>query len=88
MATTDDALDANSRRLLGEIDELRRLEREKRATARSSEDFHRLAEQVEATARHVFDIAHEQQVEGDEDSPIPAERAEKHPGDWAEGSRN
>ena len=43
MATTDDGLDATSRRLLNEIDELKRLELEKRHTARSSDEFHDLA---------------------------------------------
>ena len=88
MTATDDGLDATSRRLLNEIDELKKLELEKRHTARSSDEFHELASKVETTARHVFDSAGRQADEGEEDSPIPDERDEQHPGDWTEGSRN
>ena len=88
MARTDDELDATSRKLLNEIDELRRLELEKRHTARSTNEFHDLAEKVDDAARHVFDTASTQLIEGRDDSPLPAERDEQHPGDWTEGSRN
>jgi hypothetical protein len=88
MATTDDGLDATSRRLLNEIDELNKLELEKRHTARSSDEFHELASKVETAARHVFDSAGKEADEGDQESPIPGERDEQHPGDWTEGSRN
>ena len=88
MATTDDGLDATSRRLLNEIDELKRLELEKRHTPRSSEKFHELAAKVDGAARRVFDTAGAQLIEGEEDSPLSAERDEQHPGDWTEGSRN
>ena len=88
MRTTDDGLDATSRRLLNEIDELKKLELEKRRTARSSDEFHDLAAKVDNAARHVFDTTGAQLIEGEQDSPIPEERDEQHPGDWTEGSRN
>jgi hypothetical protein len=88
MATTDDGLDATSRQLLNEIDELKKLELEKRHTARSSPEFHELASKVETAARHVFDSAGKQADEGDKESPIEDEREEQYPGDWTEGSRN
>ena len=88
MGATDDQLDAKSLRLLGQIDEVRRLEREKRQAGRSTDEFHELAEKVDRASNAVFRIAHEQLEEGEEDSPIAAEREEQHPGDWTEGSRN
>jgi hypothetical protein len=88
MGLTDDGLDATSRRLLNEVDELKKLELEKRRTARSSPEFHDLASKVDDAARHVFDTASTQLIEGDQESPIPEERDEQHPGDWTEGSRN
>ena len=88
MATTDDQLDATSRRLLNEIDELKRLELQKRRTARSSDEFHDLAAQVDNVARHVFDSAGAELIEARDDSPLQVERDEQHPGDWTEGSRN
>ena len=86
MATTDDGLDATSRRLLNEVDELKRLELEKRRTARSSDEFHDLAAQVDNAARHVFDSAGAELIEGRYDSPLQDERDEQHPGDWTEGA--
>ena len=88
MATTDDDLDATSRRLLNEVDELKRLELKKRRTARSSPEFHDLAAKVEGAARHVFDSAGAELIEAHEDSPLQDERDEQHRGDWTEGSRN
>ncbi len=88
MGTTDDELDATSRRLLNEIDELKKLELKKRHTARSSPEFHDLASKVDDAARHVFDSTGSQLIEGTQDSPIEAEREEQHHGDWTEGSRN
>jgi len=87
MATTDDGLDATSRRLLNEIDELKRLELKKRHTPRSSDEFHELASKVDDAARHVFDTAGSELIEGREESPLQDERDEQHPGDWTEGSR-
>ena len=88
MHKTDDGLDASSLRLLGEIDELKRLELEKRQTARSTDEFHDLAAKVDDAARHVFDSAGAELIDGDNDSPLPAEQDEQHPGDWTEASRN
>jgi hypothetical protein len=84
---TDDNLDATSRKILNEIEEMRRLELEKRQTARSSDEFHDLAEKVEEKSRHIFAHAKEELRQGRDDSPIQAERDEQHPGDWAEGRR-
>ena len=86
MGQTDDQLDATSRRLLNEIEELRRLELKKRRTARSSDEFHELAGQVDNAARHAFETASTQLIEGDEESPIESERQEQRPGDWTDGS--
>ena len=88
MGTTDEELDATSRRLLNEIDDLKRLEREKRQTARSSDEFHDLAAKVEGAARHVFDSASAELIDARDDSPLQDERDEQHPGDWTEASRN
>jgi hypothetical protein len=87
MGATDDELDATSRRLLNEIDELKRLELEKRQTARGSDEFQDLAARIEKAARHIFDSAGTQLVEGRQDSPLQDERDEQHPGDWTGGSR-
>jgi hypothetical protein len=43
---------------------------------------------VDAQAKKVFRVAREELSEGQQDSPIPSEEAEQHPGDWAEGRRN
>ena len=88
MRSTDDQLDARSRDLLTEIDELKRLEQAKRRSGRSSDEFHELADAVDAKARHVFNVAQVESTEGEQDSPIASEQAERHPGDWTEGSRN
>jgi len=85
MGPTDGKLDATSRRLLDEIEEVKRLELEKRRTARSSDEFHELAAEVDDAARHVFETASTQLISGSEDSPIEAERDEQLPGDWTEG---
>ena len=86
MGTTDGGLDALSRRLLDEIEELRQLELEKRRAARSSDEFHELAGQVDDAARHVFDSARAEAFAGHDDSPLPEEREEQDPGDWSDGS--
>jgi hypothetical protein len=88
MPTTDDELDARSRQLLHELSDLKRLELEKRRRGRSSAAFHKLAEAVDAKARRVFEVAGAERIEGEHDSPVPAERAEQRPGDWAAGRRN
>jgi hypothetical protein len=86
MSTTDEGLDATSRRLLDEVEELRRLELQKRQTARSSPEFHDLASKVDDAARHVFDTTGAQLIDGQADSPLPSEREEQLPGDWTDGS--
>jgi len=53
----DDGLDAMSRKLLNQIDELRRLELERHRAARDSNEFNDLAAKVERAARDVFDTA-------------------------------
>lgn len=63
MGTTDDELDATSRRLLDEIEELRQLELLKRQTARGSREFQDLASKVDDAARHVFDTAGAQLID-------------------------
>jgi phosphoribosylaminoimidazole-succinocarboxamide synthase len=88
MGTTDDELDATSRRLLDEIEELRHLELLKRQTARGSKEFQDLAFKVDDAARHIFDTAGAQLIDGTDESPLQAERDEQHPGDWTEGSRD
>jgi len=88
MATADDGLNASSRRLLNEIDELKRLELERRRTSRSSPEFDELAAKVEKAARHIFDSASAELIEVQGDSPLQNERDEQHRGGWTEGSRN
>jgi hypothetical protein len=88
MGMTNEKLDAVSRRLLDEVEELRQLELEKRRTARSSPEFHDLAAKVDNAARHVFDTAGAELLDAQAESPLPTERDEQHPGDWTEGSRN
>jgi hypothetical protein len=83
--TDDAALDEHSRRLLHEVRGLQELERQKRAEPRSSEQFHELAETVEASASNVWKLAHEEAVAGEDDSPIPQERRDQRPGDWTAG---
>ena len=85
MATTDARLDETSRALLKDVDELHALEERKRAAPRSSDEFHVLAQEIEEKARHVFELAEQENVEGELDSPIPAERAEQASGDWSDG---
>lgn len=87
MGATDDGLDRVSRLLLNEIDEMKRLELQKRDAGRSTDDFHELAAKVDDTARHVVKLAREELDSGDEDSPIRQEREEQHPGDWTDASR-
>ncbi len=81
---TDDAtLDEISRHILSDIEEMHRLESEKRETARSSPEFHKLSDEVERAALHVHRHAAQELVAGQDDSPDAAERAEQKPGDWS-----
>ena len=85
MALPDDSLDATSRQLLSEVDEIKRLELEKRYEPRGTDEFHELAGQVEQRARHVLELAQGERTGADEDSPVAAERQEHHAGDWTRG---
>ena len=53
----DDGLDAISRKLLKQIDELKRLELERHRVARDSDEFNDLAAKVERLSRDVFATA-------------------------------
>ena len=80
---TDDAsLDAVSRALLSKISEVRRLEEQKRKEARSTDEFHQLAEDVADAAGDVYRLANAEELDGESDSPDPGERTEQRPGDW------
>ena len=83
---TDDELDEVSRDLLDAIGKLRELELEVRQHARGTPEFHALNREIEAQARHVFSLASKQRRIAEDDSPDPAERAERTPGDWSDGS--
>ena len=82
---TDQDLNRLSKRLLDAVGDVQQLEQRKRTTARSTPEFHQLADEIEQKTRNVFAVAVEQREVGEEDSPIPAERAEQHPGDWTDG---
>ena len=84
---TDQDLNQLSKRLLGAVDDVQRLERRKRATPRSTDEFHELADEIEHKTRQVFTTAAEEREVGTHDSPIPAERAEQEPGDWTDSDR-
>jgi hypothetical protein len=88
MALPDDALDATSRQLLKELDEVKRLELDKRYEPRGTHEFSELAGQVEQRAKHVFELAHDQRLAGEGDSPVAADRQEHHAGDWTDGNRS
>ena len=88
MPKTDRELDENSKQLLTDIDDLKSMERAKRRAARSTPEFHALAEEIEDKARHVFARAHVQKEAGREESPIPEEREEQEPGDWTSKGKN
>jgi len=81
---TDDQLDGISQKLLRGLDRLRKLELRKRATARSTDEFHGLAEDVEAESAEVFRVARQERQVGDNDSPDPVEQREQDVADWTE----
>ena len=87
MGTTDDGLDATSRKLLNEIDELKKLELEKRHTARGSEEFHVLASKVE-TARGTSSTRRNRRPTRATRKAPSRMSGTSTPGDWTEGSRN
>jgi hypothetical protein len=83
---TDDAgLDAVSRELLGKLRELKSLEEQKRSEARSTPEFHDLAEEVSSKAGEVYRLATVEEAAGEEDSPVVREREEQTAGDWTGG---
>jgi hypothetical protein len=55
-----------SAQILGAIDDLRRMETEKRSQPISTPRFHRLAEDITRTSREVFRIAIDQEEIGDQ----------------------
>ncbi len=83
-AKTDREMADMSTNLLDDIREMQRLERAKRHTARSSDEFHDLAERIADQGRIVFQEAEAERQHGREDSPSPSEQAEQHLGDWTE----
>lgn len=82
--TEDAQLDATSRQLLAQLDDIKRLEHQKRAAARSTEQFHELAEEISDKARGVWQLAEDEETSGSTDSPLPEERDETYPGDWSD----
>ena len=85
MALPDDALDATSRQLLEELDEVKQLELDKRYEPRGTDEFNELAGQVEQRAKHVFELARKERRGGDGDSPVDSERDDDRPADWTDG---
>ena len=85
---TDAQLANRSANFLDTVHEMRDLEHRKRHAARSSEEFHALADQVEEKARQAFKIAHEQNLVGEEDSSIRQEREMQYPGDWTRSQQH
>jgi hypothetical protein len=69
-----DLLDAETRgrirndsdELLGAIDDIRRLERQKREVRMSSPEFHRRANEIERVARTVFGLAQSEREHGED----------------------
>lgn len=57
---------SDSDELLDALDELKRMETEKRGMPISSPPFHERAEAVDEQARHVFDLALREERDGDE----------------------
>jgi hypothetical protein len=55
--------------LLAAVDEMRRTEREKRGEEMSSPPFHRLADEVEGKARRVWEIARQENRDGEQVQP-------------------
>jgi hypothetical protein len=61
-----DELDEESKRLLRSVDEIRRLEKQKREEPMSTPRFHELANAVESASKAVFQTSRHQRVMGDE----------------------
>jgi hypothetical protein len=60
-----------SDRLLEALDRLHRAEERKRTVPFGSDEFHRLAHEVEEEAREVFRLAERQEEFGDPGEPVP-----------------
>lgn len=84
---TDAELAQRSANFLDTVKRMRELEGEKRRAARSSDEFHEMADAIEETARAAFRQAQEQNLIGQEDSPDPREREEQYEGDWTRSQR-
>ena len=82
MSDDDAGLDRRSRDLLGKVQRVRDLERQKREAGRSSDEFHEIAEKVTQASRDVFVSALGEEMAGNDDSPRPEEREDGAPGDW------
>lgn len=79
---SDEQLDASSRDLLRTVRELSEMEERKRREPRSSDAFHRLANEAEEKALEVWDMARHERALGEEPSAVAEEREEREPGDW------
>ena len=66
----------DSDELLGAIDDIRRLEREKREVRMSSPEFHRRANEIERVARTVFGLAQSEREHGEDLSQTQEETIE------------
>jgi hypothetical protein len=86
--TDDRQLDKVSQQILADLDEVKRLEKDKRRMARSSPEFHDAARAVERAARHVWEHADAEERIARDDSPITEEEAEQTPGDWTRHGDN
>jgi hypothetical protein len=86
--TTNAQLTRQSDQFLDSVREIRNLENQKRAAARSSPEFHALAEEITEKSRALFHQAARQQAAGEEDSPDSREREEQYPGDWTRNAEH
>ena len=85
---TDAELADRSANFLDTVHEMRDLERQKRHAARSTDEFHALADAVEEKAREAFKLAHQQNLVGQDDSPHREERDMQYPGDWTRSQQH
>lgn len=74
----------DSDELLHALEELKLMERQKRTEDISTPPFHRLAEEVEDQARRVFELAAEENVDGDRAPTTDVSTNEVRPSDdWS-----
>lgn len=78
----------DSDELLGAIDDIRRLEREKREVRMSSPEFHRRANEIEHVARTVFGFAQSEREHGEDLSQTQEETIEDEADDQHEVDRH